>query len=495
MSIKPQFESYRYIGEICRLRGQSVVECRLPGSEIGGVLAVYAKAIAADCACADGEVQYGGRVLLTVVYEDGDKKVCRAERGAEFFHKAEGGQVSPACFAKALFSAENVSWRREGSGLYISVIVGAELFVYGSKQLDYLVGGEGLIVKKDALALCKTVCVTGETEGEDEFDSDYVGDVLLHSQTAVVHSATANGGQIDLEGEIALNICVLTGEGGVGSYERLIPFRMQIPAEEAFGKVTANACVCVKQAHLTASTDEEKGRSKLVLSYTLSATCFLHITEELSAVADAFSTTAETRVKRANDGGRYLIKQVKCVERVSGAAAISPAIDGEYTLQAAVLPRAEISVHKTERGMEAEGAVLADVLLVSADGAHRSATLSLPFAFPVDADGEIAEATCIVCGLNVRRKKSGETEAEATLKLCICVYGQRTWEYVCEVEEGDTYPVEESAFSVFIPRAGEDLWQVAKRLACDPEELQKSNAELEFPLKGGERIFVYRQIT
>jgi hypothetical protein len=38
------------------------------------------------------------------------------------------------------------------------------------------------------------------------------------------------------------------------------------------------------------------------------------------------------------------------------------------------------------------------------------------------------------------------------------------------------------------------LWQVAKRLACDPDELQKSNPELTFPVKEGERIFVYRQI-
>ena len=200
-------------------------------------------------------------------------------------------------------------------------------------------------------------------------------------------------------------------------------------------------------------------------------------------------------LEKQKDGGRYLTKHVKCTERVSGAALLSPAVEGEFSLQAAVLPRAEIVCKKTERGMEAEGAVLAEVLLVGADGAHRSASLSLPFVFPVDVEGEYAEVDCIVCGLNVRRKKSGETEAEATLKLCICVYGQRTWEYVCEVQEGDTYPVEESAFSVFIPRAGEDLWQVAKRLACDPEELQKSNAELEFPLKGGERIFVYRQIT
>ena len=495
MSIKPQFESYRYIGEICRLKGQSVVECRLPGSEIGAVLAVYAKAIPAECVCADGEVQYGGRVLLSVVYEDGDKKVCRVERGVEFFHKVEGSQVSPAYFAKALLSSENVTWRREGSGLYLSVIVGATLPVYGHKQIEYLVGGENLVVKKEALTLCKTVCVTGETDGEDEFDCDYVGDVLLHSQTAVVHSVVVNGGQIDLDGEIALNICVLTGDGNVGSYERMLPFRMQIPAEDGFGKAVASAHVIVKQAHLIATTDEEKGRSKLVFGYTLSATCFLHIEESLSVVCDAFSTQAETVLKKANDGGRYLMKQEKRIERVAGAAVLSPAIDGEYSLQAALLPRAEISVKKTENGMEAEGVVLADVLLLGTDGGHRSATLSLPFALPMDVDGDYAQIDCIVSGLNVRRKKNGETEAEATLKLCVRTYGHRSWEYVCEVQEGETYPVEESAFSVFLPRAGEDLWQVAKRLACDPDDLQKSNAHLKFPLKEGERVFVYRRIT
>ena len=97
MSIQPQFESYRYIGEVCRLRGQSIVECRLPGSEISSILAVHAKAIPAECACADGEAQYSGKMLLSIVYEDGDKKICRAERGAEFFHKIEGNAVIQRC--------------------------------------------------------------------------------------------------------------------------------------------------------------------------------------------------------------------------------------------------------------------------------------------------------------------------------------------------------------------------------------------------------------
>ena len=494
MSVKPQLDTYRYVGEICRLRGQSIVECRLPGSEVGTVLAIHAHAIPNDCVCADGEVQYSGKVLLTVVYEDGDKKVCRAERGAEFFHKAEGREVTPACQAKAALTAENVTWRREGSGLYVSVIVGAEVRVYGGKQMEYLSGGEGLITKKQTQKVYKTVCVSGEIEGEDEFDSDYAADILLHSEKAVVQRVGVGAGQLEVEGELALQLCVLKSDEGVCSYERLIPFRMQIPCDEAFGHVTAGGKVRVKSANITADTDEEKGKSKLVFSYCLSAECEVCVSEELSVVDDAFSTESEITLKKKKDGGRCLLNQIKWSERISGIAALSPLPDEEFALQAAVLPRVEISCRKGEHGMDAEGVILAEVLLCNGDGIHRNATLSLPFVFPIDTDGEYAEAEGLVCGLNVRRKKNGETEAEAIIKLCVHTYTDKEWEYVYEAVEGEKREEEDSAFSVFIPKADEDLWGLAKRLGCPPAELEKSNPGLTFPVGEGQRIYVYRQI-
>jgi hypothetical protein len=188
------------------------------------------------------------------------------------------------------------------------------------------------------------------------------------------------------------------------------------------------------------------------------------------------------------------MKHTKATERVSGEAIISPEVDVEFTLQAAVLPRAEIVCRKGEYGIEAEGAVIAEVLFCGTDGAHRSATLSLPFVFPLDVAGDFVEVDCAVCGLNIRRKKNGETEAEATLRLSIRTYEEKEWEYICEAEEGEGYGDADCAFSVFMTSAGEDLWQVSKRLACAPEDLQKSNPELHFPLKEGERIYVYRQL-
>lgn len=494
MSIKPQFESYRYVGEICCLKAQAIVECRLPGSEISSILAVHAKAIPAECACSDGEVQYSGKVLLCIVYEDGAHKICRAERGVEFFHKAENGLITPACFAKGVYVAENITWRREGSGLYVSVIVGAELTVFGGKQIEYLSGGEELICQKEALSICKTVCVSGETVGEDEFDSDYVGDVLLHSVTPIVNHVAANNGQVEIEGEMALGICVLRADESVCTYERLIPFRMQVPADEAFGTVTTDAKICVKEAHLTADADEESGKSKMLFAYTLCADCFLYVKEELPSVSDAFCIKSEIQLKKKKDGGRYLTKRFRTTERVGGIASLSPIMEGEFSLVTAVLPQAELTCRKVENGMEAEGVVTAKVLLKSAEGAYRTAELSLPVLFPLDTDGEIVEAKCMVCGLNLRRKKNGETEAEATLKLSVNVYEEKEWTYVYEVEEGEEYVEGDCAFSIFLPKEGEGLWEVSKRLRCEPEALQKSNPDLQFPVKTGQRIYVYRQI-
>ena len=495
MAIQAQFETYRYVGEVCRLRGQSVVECRLPGSEISGVLAAYAVATPAECVCADGEVRYGGKVVISIVYEDGDKRVCRAERGAEFFHKAEGGAVSPACFAKAALSTENISWRREGSGLYISVIVDAELCVYGGKQMEYLSGGEGIFTQTKAQTVWKSVCVSGETEGEDGFDADCVGDILTHSERVVVGRVTAADGVLKADGEIALHICVLKPDGGVCGYERLIPFTMQIPCDEAYGDVGVSARIRVKACHLAAAVDEEKGKSKMLFTYCLAADCYLDIKEEIITVSDAFSTVCDLEVKTQKDGGRYLTNTIKCVERVGGLAALSPAVDGEYYLQAAVLPRVEVVCKKTENGFEAEGVVLAEVLFCGGDGGHRSATLSLPFVFPLAIDGEEVEADGIVCGLNIRRKKDGETDAEATLKLCVRAYKNGVWEYVDDLKEGEEYAEEKSAFSVYIPKAGEGLWELAKRLRFSPESLKEGNPHLQFPVRGDERIFVYRQIA
>ena len=51
----------------------------------------------------------------------------------------------------------------------------------------------------------------------------------------------------------------------------------------------------------------------------------------------------------------------------------------------------------------------------------------------------------------------------------------------------------ECAVSVYVPTAGDTLWDTAKKLGKTPEQVQAANPGLTFPLSGGERIVVYRK--
>lgn len=491
--MKAQYDTYTYTSELCRLKSQSIVECRVPGSEIVSVLATQAKAVAISCECQDGEVKYSGKLILSIVYEDLEKKVCRIERGAEFYHKAEDGCVTPACFAKADFKAENITVRREGTGLYVSVVVGAEIDVFGTRRREYLVGGEDLVVKKKSAAMVKTFCVSGEVETEDEFDTDYVGDILLHSERAVFSSVTAKAGQIDISGEVCVNFCVLKRDDNLCAYERFIPFALQIPCEEAFGNVGVSAKLSVKEITVNASCDEERGVSNICVSILLSADCTVYVKEEILVVEDAFSLVREIALEKEKSGGRYLTNCKRMVEQVGGDAALGSGEKVEGALITAFAPQVELSCRRTENGGEIEGILQAEILIKGEDGGYKKNCLSLPFLFPIGDIADEGEAEAIVSGLTVRKKADGGVAAEATLKLCIKAYKRLDDEYVCQIEDGEEYPAQNAAFQIFVPREGEDLWQVAKRLRKRVEDVEKCNPDLRFPIQKGEKIFIYTQ--
>ena len=100
-----------------------------------------------------------------------------------------------------------------------------------------------------------------------------------------------------------------------------------------------------------------------------------------------------------------------------------------------------------------------------------------------------------MCGLNIRQRAEGECEAEAVLKIAAADCENASVKYLSDVTEGEPVKVNCSALSVYIPEAGDSLWDTAKKLLQTPESIQATNPELSFPLSGKERILVYRPKT
>lgn len=489
MSIKPQYATYRYTSELCQVTAQSIVECRLQSGEISSVLTVYAHAVPEELTCADGEVKYSGKLYMTVVYRDLDGKICRAERGAEFYHKANHEGIVPTSFARAVFKTEGIKHRREGSGFYISVVVQADLTVYGTKERECLIEGENLIARPVKSELVKTLCVSGETEEEDSFEIDGIDDLLLHVERAEVAQCFVANGKVSLIGEIVMELLALKGER-LCSYERQVPFNVELPVEDCSDKLPVLPKVETKSATLNLTTDEETGKCRLHAALTLRSECLLYITESVDCVDDVFSTECELELKKEKTSSKYLTGVQRFTERIGGTVSTSLSYDGDFSVLAVTNPSVEITCKKKENGREAEGYVEAEAILQTEDGV-KSAKISLPFLFPLQADGEEVKVEGRIYGLSLRRI-GGKLEGDGTLKVSVASYTYKQSEYVCLAREGRAYEKNCQAISVFVPTEGDGLWEVAKKLKCSQEDVLKNNPELKFPVQKGERLFIYR---
>lgn len=484
-----QTETFRGYGKLGELNAQTAVECRF-GQEVATVLSVHASAVLTGAETGNGDVRYFGKAHFSIVYEDADKRVCRAEKGVEFTATAGDERCCPALTARACLTVENVSVRREGASVFITALLGADIALYGEQTFEYLAGGD-LVLKREPVSTLTAHLCGGAAEADDEFETEFIGDVLQHAETVNVTDLVCETGALKIEGEINLGILALKGENTLVSFERLVPFMIEIPCDAAAFGCRAEARVSVLNVSIRADSDEERGKCKLVAEFTLGAEGCVYEEVVVDAVTDAFSRTNEIALSYATaecDGAGEI---KRTTERISGKCALSSPLDFSDALQAVTLQRAEANLVRTEDGFRVEGVAMATLLVLGSDGAHRGLEMSLPFSVPVQAEN--CTVSALVCGMSARQRQEGEIEAEATLKITLQERRLSTVRLVSSAQEGAPLSLSDSAISVYIPRAGDGLWELAKSLKKSPEEVSASNPDVEFPIREGQRVIVYRK--
>ena len=486
--IKTQTETFRGYGKLFGLSTQTAVECRFPEAET--VLSAHATVNLAGADAGNGEVRYYGRALFSIVYEDSDRHVCRAEKGVEFSAVAKDERIVPAHTVRAQLAVENISVRREGASIFVTALLGADIAFFGEQSFDYLSGGD-LVCKRDPVTVYTAHLAEGATEIEDDFEVEKIGDILQHAETVHITSVSCGAGELKTEGEVFLGILALRGEDLV-SFERLIPFRIDIPSDAAQPGCRAQVKVNVSEVNLTADADEERGKCRVRATLSVRAQGIISEEVAVDGVTDAFSRTNQVKLSYSENGSEGTGETVQLTERVSGRAALSAGLDFSDTLQAVTLQRAEANLVRGENGMRAEGVALATLLVRASDGSRRGIEMSLPFSVPVQAEN--ADGDVIACGMSARQKEEGAIDAEATLKFTLTERLHSSARLVSSAEEGEPVPEKDCAISVYVPRAGDGLWELAKRLNKSPEEVTASNPDLEFPIREGQRVVIYRKI-
>ncbi|MDE6505602.1 MAG: DUF3794 domain-containing protein [Clostridia bacterium] len=489
MALNAQYQNGSYMRQSAALRAQSMVEIKFSAQDAGEVVAVYPQISLNSCEVSSGRVNYGGRLIATLVYIGEEGKLCRVQKGAEFTHFIDDDNLAPAQRGECNLSCVRHQLKRDGSSYVVAVVVDAQITVYDAAQRNYLTSLEGAICKTESGKLFSPVNFTGESEVDDDFDC-VASDVLVPAAQALVLDCNVRAGVVEASGEIYLSLLAIR-DGSPVSLDRIIPFKCEISCDEALFSQRAFCRAEIKSVSVNCKVNEDKGKCDVEFNAVLGLSGHFYEEEEISYIADAFSRDCEISLTRAEEQTLLDTETKVYTERVNGLCAAKAKLDYTCAFLAAALPCAEYA--RTADGIE--GSVSA-TLLYEQGGEIRSTEVNMPFTVKLaglsQSCGEISVA---VCGVSLRQRAEGECEGEAVLKITAADGEAKTISYVTEAAENGEKQLSQSAISVYIPAAGDGLWETAKRLSESPENIQLANPELTFPLSGKERILIYRPKT
>lgn len=486
MSLSTQSTAAAFSSLESVLKSQSIVEIRFSGLEVGEIIAVYPQVSLTSCEASNGRVTYGGRLICTIVYTDGENKLCRMQKGAEFSHFADDENLAPANIVQCALSCERTQIKRDGSSYLIAAVIGASLSVYSRRERSILSVSDGAVALTENKKLYSAVTFSGESEVEDDFDCN-AEDVLLPSAEVIVTDCSVRSGVAVINGEIYLSLLAIRDKKPV-CFDRIIPFKSEISCEDALLARNAACRAEIKEISVNASVNEEKGKCDIDAVISLAFAGVYYDEEETPVVLDAFSPENELKLTAAEERATPCTDVKVFSERVSGLCATKAKLDYTCAFLAAALPKAEFMC----TGNAVEGSISAN-LLYEQNGETHSTEVNLPFAVTLTGLNGSAQNVCVaVCGVNIRQRTEGECEAEAVLKISVADCEEVNVKYLTEIEEAEKLNRELSVISVYVPKTGDSLWDTAKKLCQRPEEISSTNPDLVFPLTGNERILVYR---
>lgn len=505
MAFEPVYDVVRLSSRKKIASAQAVAEARLlpaPGTVIARVLSITAASRVGASEVFAGEARYGGRADFTVLFVDVDGKNHSITHSTDFSDKIESPLVTADM--KADFSCEvldtdvvNVS----SGEIKLAAVVEIRLDADTSEEIRYLAGG-GTGVYSDGEEMEYCVFKTGGT-GNANLSSTIpdvkITDILASEYRAVVTTRTAGTDSITVNGLIIGDILGETEDGLAASYRTEIPFSEEFAADGARAGdiVLARACVCG-----TPRIESDEDGSAIISEFDLIVTYAVYGEEKTEIVSDVFSATNELMVTSESATVCRPRLNTTVTDRVEGSVTLEVNMPIADNILGMTAQRVTVSnaVASAFDEMIVEGVVSGNVIYYCAEAnSENSVAVELPFSLKIavpglkEDDEVYARGNVISTTLKIRRGNEIDVRAEVAFEICAA--GSMTKCVITDITEGEARIIPSSAISVHVAAKGETLWDVAKATGSTPELVMLQNPDLELPLKGGERVIVYRYLT
>lgn len=363
-----------------------------------------------------------------------------------------------------------------------------------TEEVKTVIGGDGLIVKETVISVDESVGRNfDEFTVSDEFETGYsISEVLAHGQSVRIKNVESGVSRVVVSGEVDVEVKALTAVGDdLVKERRNIPFRCEVACPGALPDMKARGGAEVRRAAYKVYADEAKNRSSIAVEIVLFTYGEAIGCKDVSVVTDAYSLTDEVKLTETAvrterfTGEKY--KEERIISSASGDAPEGGRLVGAFGETIGI-----ISVDRNGGVTTVNGVVKADVAFRNADNGTSCVVAESPFSIEINDCDETRIKRVTLCDL-AARVRNGGIEFEYVIGVRYGCYAAEETLCVTDAESAGERKKKTCAISVYIPKADDDLWDISKRLGLKEDDITALNPDLDFPLRGDERIVIYRQ--
>ena len=478
-----------YVKQIGKL--QTIAQTHVRCADARKVLSISACAYVRVSETLTGEARLAGRetLELAVLTDDG---VCRESGWTDFTDRAEIDGVLPTTKVTAIsrvLDTDVVSV--EGGNITLASVIEITLYAETETVIPLMPPqAEGVYTGDSRVTLSKLVArISGKTEVKNEERLAYSKLVCCDAR-ACVSGAEAGLDAVSVAGEVFIDGLGMTAEGSMQPFTLVMPFAEELAAEGARRGDTAHVRA------LTAAVSTEESEDGLSLTVTVELGGEVYSELVVSCAVDAFSPDCELTLDKTSICGINVIAE-KCVnDQVDGTVTLPEGENADKVLAMCGFRLSAVTAYPEFGKAVIEGAVSGTVIYADAEAGRKSScAVEIPFKITTDADapdGCVLDADGGVGKITVRPSRLGELSVRCAISVCLRVSQPTEKEIITGFICGEKLPDRKGVISMHIARDGETLWESAKELCVTPETVLLQNSELTFPLKRGDKVFVFR---
>ena len=458
------------------------------------IVSVSATARTLEIEPMQGEARIGYRVTYKVIYTSGED-FASFEDSYEYTAEIKSADITPKSFVDA--TASVIATEFVGvSRLKVRLMLEIKGYVIVCSGFETMESTEGLCVKTASVKVEHIEPLTGGeilVEGTERIN-DKVDRVLTADSVVCVNSVSTATEICEIKG-VCYTYLIYLSDGKIGYGTLSAPFEAQILAPAVTEKDSAYFTPTVVSTGVSV-TDTDQG-AEVKTETVISVKGFAVSVAEAEIVVDAYSKENEIKLEYAH----AVVEDNECVisshEKFVGALPVDAGEAGMRNLLFIGAPWIGACNARYEDGLIVEGIVGAEIVYADNDGKTGRALAEIPYRFVFGGDfacRSSVTASAVVTSVNARIRP-GDT-VELSGELCVEIHGSgdREIRYVASYEVVAPKEISDAAISLYLVGEGETLFDVAKELNSDEEELMALNPELELPLKRGDKVLLYKPL-